>query len=68
MQETPVYDGLALAAGAELLGPAIVELANTTIVVLAGFRLSVDQYGSFVLAAGDESSALTAGIAHAGRA
>jgi N-methylhydantoinase A len=68
MQETPVYDGLALAAGAQLLGPAIVELANTTIVVLAGFRLSVDQFGSFVLAAGDESSALTAGIANASRA
>jgi N-methylhydantoinase A len=68
MQETPVYDGLALAAGAQLLGPAIVELANTTIVVLAGFRLSVDQYGSFILAAGDESSALTAGIANASRA
>jgi N-methylhydantoinase A len=68
MQETPVYDGLALAAGAQLPGPAIVELANTTIVVLAGFRLSVDQYGSFILAAGDESTALTAGIANAGRA
>jgi N-methylhydantoinase A len=68
MQDTPVYNGLALAAGAGLQGPAIVELANTTIVVLAGFRLSVDQYGAFVLAAGDESTVLTAGIAHAGRA
>jgi N-methylhydantoinase A len=68
MLDTPVYDGLALGAGAQLLGPAIVELANTTIVVLAGFRLSVDQYGSFILAAGDENYALTAGIANAGRA
>jgi N-methylhydantoinase A len=68
MEETPVYDGLALAAGAGLQGPAIVELANTTIVVLAGFRLAVDQYGSFVLAAGDGSTVLTAGIAHASRA
>jgi len=38
------------------------------IIVLAGFRLSVDQYGAFVLAAGDESTVLTAGTAHAGRA
>jgi N-methylhydantoinase A len=50
LRETPVYDGLALAAGARLDGPAVVELANTTIVVLAGFRLSVDPHGSFMLA------------------
>ena len=36
LRETPVYEGLALGAGARLDGPAIVELANTTIVVLAG--------------------------------
>jgi N-methylhydantoinase A len=47
--ETPVYDGLALGPGASLSGPAIVELANTTIVVLDGFELLVDRYGSFVL-------------------
>ena len=36
LRETPVYAGVALGAGARLDGPAIVELANTTIVVLAG--------------------------------
>jgi N-methylhydantoinase A len=68
MQDTPVYDGLMLAAGASLRGPAIVELANTTIVVLDGFRLTVDPYGAFVLAAGDESTLPALRIARASRA
>jgi N-methylhydantoinase A len=63
--DTPVYDGHGLAAGASLAGPAIVELANTTIVVLDGFELLVDRFGSFVLYAGERgrerSSALAAG-------
>src|SRR5262249_24916971 len=44
--ETLVFDGHALGADATLSGPAIVELANTTIVVLNGFELFVDAYGS----------------------
>ena len=60
---TPVYDGRVLGAGAALSGPAIVELANTTIVVLDGFELLVDRFGSFVLYAGERgrerSAALT---------
>jgi N-methylhydantoinase A len=63
--DTPVFDGTALGAGASLPGPAIVELANTTIVVLDGFELLVDRYGSFVLYAGERgrerSAALAAG-------
>ena len=65
LRETPVYDGLALGAGARLEGPAIVELANTTIVVLASFELSVDAYGSFLLAAGAARERLATGIAEA---
>ncbi len=65
--ETPVFDGGAFGAGATLTGPAIVELANTTIVVLDGFDLLVDGYGSFVLYAGERgrqrSEALTAEVA-----
>ena len=65
--ETPVYDGGAFGAGATLTGPAIVELANTTIVVLDGFDLLVDGYGSFVLYAGERgrqrSEALAAEVA-----
>jgi N-methylhydantoinase A len=65
--ETPVFDVRALGAGATLSGPAIVELANTTIVVLDGFELLVDGYGSFVLYAGERgrerTAALAAGVA-----
>ena len=56
------------APGARLDGPAIVELANTTIVVLAAFQLSVDAYGTFVLAAGAARERGAAGIAEALRA
>jgi N-methylhydantoinase A len=52
MVATPVYDGRALGPGATLAGPAVVELMNTTIVVLEGFDLVVDRFGSFVLYAG----------------
>ena len=66
MRETPVYDGLALAAGASLDGPAIVELANTTIVVLDDFHLSVDRLGAFVVAENTRGRELAAEIVEAG--
>jgi N-methylhydantoinase A len=47
--DTPVFDGRTLGPGATLSAPAVVELANTTIVVLEGFELAVDRFGSFVL-------------------
>jgi len=63
--ETPVFDGAVLGPGAELPGPAIVELANTTIAVLAGFDLVVDRFGSFILNTGargrERADALAAG-------
>ena len=59
---TPVYDGRALGAGAALSGPAIVELANTTIVVLDGFELLVDRFGSFVLYAGERGRERSAAL------
>ncbi len=65
VRETPVHDGLRLAAGERVAGPAIVELANTTIVVLAGFELSVDDYGSFVLASGAARERVAQGLAAA---
>lgn len=61
--ETPVYDGLALAPGRTLIGPAVVELANTTIVVLEGFELAVDRFGAFVLWSGDRGRRLAAQLA-----
>ncbi len=58
--DTPVYDGPALGPGLSLAGPAIVELANTTIAVLDGFDLLLDRFGSFVLHTGDRGRALAA--------
>jgi N-methylhydantoinase A len=56
--ETPVMDGLALAAGTAFAGPAVVELANTSIVVLEGFEVAVDRFGSFVLWTGERGREL----------
>jgi N-methylhydantoinase A len=52
MVPAAVYDGTVLGAGAVLAGPAVVELMNTTIIVLEGFDLIVDRFGSFILYAG----------------
>jgi N-methylhydantoinase A len=56
--ETPVMDGLALAAGTAFAGPAVIELANTSIVVLEGFEVAVDRFGSFVLWTGERGREL----------
>lgn len=55
MVEVPVYDGSRLGSGACLDGPAIVELATTTIVVLEEYDLRVDGRGSFILARRQET-------------
>jgi N-methylhydantoinase A len=46
---TPVYNGHLMGPEAALSGPAIIELATTTIVVPEDFDLVVDGYGSFVM-------------------
>jgi N-methylhydantoinase A len=46
---TPVYDGERLASGNRIAGPAIVETADTTVVVQPGSRLRVDALGNFEL-------------------
>ena len=43
MVSTPIYDGPALPAEAEIAGPAIVEHPGTTIVVLAGQTAHIDE-------------------------
>jgi len=48
--KTRVYDGHALHAGNRLKGPAIVELATTTIVVRPEQTLTVDPYRNYVVA------------------
>jgi N-methylhydantoinase A len=47
LKRTPVYDGAKLAAGNVLRAPAIVETADTTVVVHPGTRLRVDKLGNF---------------------
>ena len=48
-RRTPVYDGEKLVAGNRVRGPAIVETADTTVVVHPGSRLRVDALGNFEL-------------------
>ena len=47
-----VYDRARLQAGNALEGPALVEAVDTTIVVPAGWRLSIDQFGIAVIERG----------------
>jgi N-methylhydantoinase A len=42
MVSTPIYDGPALPANAEIAGPAVIEHPGTTIVVLAGQTATID--------------------------
>jgi N-methylhydantoinase A len=65
MVDTPVYDGHGLQPGFETSGPAIVELATTTITLLEGFDLIVDRRGAFLLCAGESGRALAARLAPA---
>jgi N-methylhydantoinase A len=46
---TAVYDGDLLLSGNKIAGPAIVETADTTVVVQPGNRLRVDALGNFEL-------------------
>jgi len=47
--QTPVYNRYALAAGATLQGPAIVEERESTLVVGPGARITVDDYGTLMV-------------------
>jgi len=47
LKKTPVYDGEKLAAGNTIRGPAIVETADTTVVVHPGTTLRVDALDNF---------------------
>jgi N-methylhydantoinase A len=50
--DTPVYDSLGLARGVEIEGPAIVDSATTTILVLPGHRLLADGQQSYLVDTG----------------
>ena len=47
LRKTPVYDGEMLVAGNSIRGPAVVETADTTVVVHPGRTLRVDTLGNF---------------------
>jgi N-methylhydantoinase A len=46
---TPVYDGARLTPGSRIPGPAVVEEANTTIVVFPGFDLELTPLQAYVM-------------------
>ncbi len=52
--DVDVYDGLKLGPGNTISGPAIVEQPTTTIVVTAGYTLTCDRFGNYVLNAKDD--------------
>jgi len=54
-QPTDIFHGEAMRPGATITGPAVVEMAETTIVVPPGDTGTVDPYGSFVIRIGKET-------------
>ena len=45
--ETPVYDGTVLTPRQQLLGPAIIEEATTTLILGAGDKLTMTDAGNY---------------------
>ena len=48
-EETPVYDGMKLACGHRVAGPAIVEEPATTVVIPASYLCAVDSVKNYIL-------------------
>ncbi|MDZ4311754.1 MAG: hydantoinase/oxoprolinase family protein [Cypionkella sp.] len=46
---TPIYEGGALGAGAEIAGPAVIEEVTTTIVIEPGWSATLDASGSYLI-------------------
>ena len=53
--ETPVYERDDLGAGCELLGPAVLDQTDSTVVVLPNQQMRVDEFGQVLLDAPKES-------------
>ena len=47
--ETPVYERDTLGAGAQIVGPAIVEEFGSTTVAFPAWHVGVDDYGNLIL-------------------
>jgi N-methylhydantoinase A len=50
--DTPCYDSERLRHGNVMVGPAIIEGTNTTVVIPHGFGLKVDAYGNYIMRRG----------------
>jgi N-methylhydantoinase A/oxoprolinase/acetone carboxylase beta subunit len=48
-QQTPLYDRESLNAGARIVGPAIIEAPDTTVLVNPGQSTSMDRFGNLVM-------------------
>ena len=48
-ESVPVYQRSELSAGFELIGPAIVEQADTTTLIYSGHAARVDEYGNLII-------------------
>ena len=47
--ETPIYSGARLVSGNQVTGPAVIETADTTVIVHPGRVVNVDSFGNFVI-------------------
>ncbi len=54
LEPVAVYDGHALLAGNQIVGPALIERVDTTIFVSAGYDATVDSVGSVVLRSNEQ--------------
>ena len=46
---TPIYDGSSLQPGNVIVGPAVVEETNTTVVVFPDWKLEFTPFGCYVM-------------------
>jgi N-methylhydantoinase A len=65
-QQTPIFRAESFRSGESLLGPAVVELPDTTVVVQPGHRMEVDDYGSLVLSFDGVEDRAPADMSHQG--
>ena len=63
-----LYDGAAMGPGTKVAGPALIELATTTIVVPESFNVVVDPLGSYVLFRADQEDKVASLLSRASTA
>jgi N-methylhydantoinase A len=48
-QETPIFDRATLQAGSQVVGPAVIEAVDTTVLVNPGHTVSADHFGNLLM-------------------